>query len=83
MFLLVTAARNTNAQAGLEIGEKVRAAIEHHTFEYEGKRMPVTTSMGVAELRADIESPNTLLKMADKALYSAKQTGRNRVVVAT
>jgi two-component system cell cycle response regulator len=74
---------NTTSQSGLEIGEKIRAAIEHHTFEYEGKRIPVTTSMGIAELRADIESPNTLLKMADKALYAAKQSGRNCVVVAT
>jgi two-component system cell cycle response regulator len=73
---------NTNAVAGAEVGEKVRAAIETHAFIYEGKRMPVTTSMGVAELRADIESAQTLLKLADKALYQAKQSGRNKVVTA-
>jgi PleD family two-component response regulator len=38
--------------------------------------------MGVAELRADIESAQTLLKAADKALYVSKQTGRNKVSVA-
>jgi two-component system cell cycle response regulator len=74
---------NTNATQGAELAEKVRAAIESHAFMYEGKRLPVTTSLGVAELRADIESALTLLKSADKALYSAKQGGRNRVVIAS
>ena len=74
---------NTSGQAGAELAEKIRAAIETHAFIYEGKRLPVTSSMGVAELRADIESASTLLKSADKALYSAKQGGRNRVVIAT
>ena len=74
---------NTGAQAAAEIAEKVRHAIESHAFIYEGKRLPITTSMGVAELRADIESAQTLLEVADKALYAAKQGGRNRVVVAS
>ena len=74
---------NTNAFAGAQVGEKIRAAIETHAFIYEGQRLPITTSMGVAELRADIESAQTLLKTADKALYAAKQSGRNRVVTAS
>jgi len=73
---------NTNAKVAQELAERIRAAVETHAFVYEGKRLPVTTSMGIAELRTDIESAQTLLKAADKALYSAKQTGRNRVVVA-
>jgi diguanylate cyclase (GGDEF)-like protein len=74
---------NTSAQKAAELGEKIRAAVETHAFVYDGKRIPVTSSMGVAELRADIESAQTLLKMADKALYTAKTTGRNRVVTAS
>ncbi len=74
---------NTSAKAASELAEKIRAAVETHAFIYEGKRIPVTSSMGVAELTADIESAQTLLKMADKALYSAKAGGRNRVVVAS
>jgi two-component system cell cycle response regulator len=74
---------NTSAAAAEELAEKVRAAIEHHEFIYEGNRMPVTSSLGVAELNSEIESAQTLLKMADKAMYTAKQSGRNRVVVAT
>ncbi len=74
---------STNAKTACEIGERIRCAIEAHAFIYEGKRLPITTSMGVSELRADIESAQTLLKTADKALYQAKQGGRNKVVVAT
>lgn len=74
---------NTGSQAAGEIAEKVRATIENHKFMYEGKRLPVTTSLGVAEVTSDIESPQTLMKAADKALYAAKSGGRNRVVVAS
>jgi diguanylate cyclase (GGDEF)-like protein len=74
---------NTSASTATEIAERVRTAIETHAFIYEGKRLPVTTSMGVAELRSDVESAQTLLKNADKALYTAKQSGRNRVVTSS
>lgn len=72
---------NTNGKAAGELAEKIRSAVETHAFIYEGKRLPITTSLGVAELRTDIESAQTLLKRADKALYAAKTSGRNRVVV--
>ncbi|MCM2323232.1 MAG: GGDEF domain-containing protein [Oligoflexia bacterium] len=73
---------NMNAKAAQELAERIRAAVEMHPFIYEGKRLPVNISMGVAELASGIESAQTLLKAADKALYAAKQGGRNRVVVA-
>ena len=73
---------NTGAKAAAEMAERIRAAVETHAFIYEGKRLPITTSLGVAEIKADIESAQTLIKAADKALYSAKSGGRNRVVTA-
>lgn len=73
---------NTDGKAAAEMGEKIRVAIESHAFVYEGNRIPITSSLGIAELRAGIESAQTLLKNSDKALYQAKQTGRNKVVVA-
>lgn len=73
---------NTGVKDATEIAERIRAAIETHSFIYNGKRVPVTTSLGVAELTTGIESAATLMKHADTALYAAKNSGRNRVVVA-
>ena len=74
---------NTNAKDAADIAERIRSAVHSHAFVYEGKRLPVTTSLGVAELHTGIESAATLLKAADQALYQAKNSGRNKVVVAT
>ena len=73
---------NTPAPVAAEVAEKMRASIELHAFIYEGKRIPVTSSMGLAELQTGIESAQTLLKLADQALYEAKNTGRNRLCIA-
>ena len=72
---------NTSAQAAADVAEKFRSAVETHIFAYDEKRVPVTVSIGVSELRTDISSSQTLLKLADQALYEAKSNGRNRVVV--
>ncbi len=74
---------NANSEQGREQSEKIRKLVEEHLFIYDQKRIPVTVSMGVAQLDAQTESAQTLLRTADKALYSAKSGGRNRVVVAS
>jgi len=62
--------------------EEIRRAIETHTFEFEGKAIPVTASFGVAEARYDTdgETVEHIVKRADAHLYDAKKQGRNRVV---
>ena len=42
--------------------------------------IPVTLSIGIASLRGRDDTPASLLKRADQALYRAKRDGRNRVV---
>lgn len=74
---------NASAEQARIQAEKIRQLIENHFFNYDDKRIPVTLSMGVAALDSQVESAQTLLRSADKALYAAKQGGRNRVMVAS
>lgn len=57
--------------------DKLRATIAAHEFETVGR---ITVSMGVAEYKLP-ESQDALLHRADTALYRAKETGKNRVLV--
>lgn len=64
------------------LAEKVRAAVVNRSFGDESQNFPLTLSIGVAELRQE-ESGHDMIARADAALYRAKQTGRNRIEVAT
>ena len=64
----------------LELAERVRKSTESHPFSFEGKRLAVTVSIGVAEYApGSDESVETLYDRADTKLYEAKAAGRNRV----
>jgi two-component system, cell cycle response regulator len=66
----------------VDVAERIRATIHNHEFIYEGKRMPVSVSIGIAH-RRPTETWESLYKRADEASYVSKQGGRNRVTVAT
>jgi diguanylate cyclase (GGDEF)-like protein len=62
------------------LGERLRARVEGETFDYQGTRLPVTISVGVAALpEANVATSPELVKAADVSLYEAKRSGRNRV----
>jgi diguanylate cyclase (GGDEF)-like protein len=66
---------------GAEVfAERLRGLIEGHFFYYDHMSIPVTVSIGVAEAYSEIAHSDTLLKLADKALYTAKKEGRNCVI---
>ena len=62
-----------------EFADTVRKIIEHHEFEFEGNRIPVTVSLGVSHLDPTMTGPTDLLRVADENLFKAKRAGRNRV----
>ena len=60
--------------------ERLRRTIEEYPFKYNGIEFKVTVSIGVNSTDSDVETAGEFLDGADKALYSAKNNGRNRVI---
>ena len=69
----------TNLKQSFEIAERLRKLIENKEFIYDGKRLPVTASIGVADYRQGVNTGTDLFKRADEAVYKAKEGGRNQV----
>jgi diguanylate cyclase (GGDEF)-like protein len=71
---------DTGADGALEAAEKLRAAIERLTLP--GIDRTVTASVGAAVYPHTAADAESLLRLADRALYAAKASGRNRVELA-
>jgi diguanylate cyclase (GGDEF)-like protein len=72
----------TDRAGAQQIAENIRAAVEQLPLRA-GDETPITVSIGIATWTAATESGlESLLFSADKALYQAKESGRNRVVAA-
>lgn len=80
-------ALSLNGYTALEaelLGNNLRKQLERQSLDSSEGNIPVTLSMGVAEaITGTKETVDQLLNKADKALYSAKQSGRNQVHVYT
>jgi len=72
---------DTNAEGAAIVASRLRHAIEAHTFSSNGCEVPVTISLGVAERTSEHAKPDDLVVDADRALYAAKEHGRNQVWV--
>ena len=59
--------------------ERLRKAVEEYPFNHNGQKIQVTISVGVSEVSKKIETVNQLFEDADKALYKAKENGRNQI----
>ena len=67
----------------VEIAERIRAAMNAAPVRVGGVSVPVTVSVGVASWpEVEATTPTNLIRLADAALYRAKQSGRDRVAVA-
>jgi diguanylate cyclase (GGDEF)-like protein len=79
-FLVVLV--NNDLAGARTFAERWRRAIEDSTFELEdGVRVSTSVSVGVASYGPDCDTPDQLVRRADRALYQAKDAGRNRVRV--
>jgi diguanylate cyclase (GGDEF)-like protein len=50
-------------------------------FEFNGRKIPVTVSLGIAELESHRQSLDEIVSCADDALYKSKHNGRNRTTI--
>lgn len=69
-------------QKAVNIAERIRKAVENHSFVLStGKIINITVSIGVANYPETTDDINKIKEEADSALYKAKKTGRNKVVL--
>ncbi len=79
-FALIS--RGLDEEVAQHFGERVRRSVERYPFRFQGRDIPVTVSVGIAALpTAPVTDHLGLVAVADKALYDAKNGGRNRVCV--
>ncbi|MCB1850543.1 MAG: EAL domain-containing protein [Gammaproteobacteria bacterium] len=64
----------------VEIAERMRLAVQEGHGAKFTNALRITSSFGVSTISSDIENVNRLVEQADKALYVAKESGRNRVI---
>lgn len=73
----------TDIQCAREAAERLRRSVNTMLFKVRQNAVNVSISLGVAALEENHQStPEKLIDKADSALYRAKQTGRNRTVIA-
>jgi diguanylate cyclase len=78
-FLIVLPETGVEAAASAMV--RVQRELTRHFFLHENEKMLITFSCGVA-LRHQNEDQASLMARADRAMYRAKESGKNRVVIA-
>ena len=75
---------HTEGERAERVAERIRAAVADFTFLEADHRLKITVSAGVATFPSNpaIVSAEHLVAAADRALYTAKKAGKNRIVVA-
>jgi len=76
-FALITP--EVGLDGATELAGKIHRLIADTRFEFEGTRVAVTVSVGVAEWQPHYEDPSDLFKAADEKMFEAKRNGRNQV----
>lgn len=70
----------TDSQGAFDVAERLRKIVKGYEFYKVGDPLHITISAGIAAFpHPRVDEPKKLVEYADKALYAAKQNGRNRV----
>ncbi|BDU50928.1 sensor domain-containing diguanylate cyclase [Haliovirga abyssi] len=72
---------NTNMQGAYKTAERIRYNIENMKLKHKNLILNVTVSVGVSIYPTNALDSESLIKTTDLALYKAKESGRNRVIV--
>jgi diguanylate cyclase (GGDEF)-like protein len=67
----------TNLMGARIVGERLRNRAANHAFVFNGRKMPVTISVGMAERQGGSEEAGALCGRMEQAIGQAKQMGRN------
>jgi two-component system cell cycle response regulator len=74
---------DTDLETGGMVAERIRRSVENSELKsLDQRRVPVTVSIGVAQLTSEIGDPIGLTQKASDALLEAKHSGRNRVIMS-
>jgi diguanylate cyclase len=71
---------DTDAQTALLVANKLRTTVEKTSFKASGDKISITLSCGLSQFLTG-DTYEAIFERADKALYQAKQNGRNQCVV--
>jgi len=74
---------NCDIAGGIETANRIQNSLAKHCVDIDGKKVCVTLSIGVSTIDERYKNLDQLINDADKAMYQAKENGRNRIEVLT
>jgi len=72
---------DTNEIQAMIALERIRYNLTHRIFDFEQNKLKVFFSAGIVEANENIQQPEEMIRLADKAMYEAKKTGGNKIVI--
>ena len=72
---------DTPGEGGMVFCERLRKAIEAAVIVHDGTKIPITVSLGLAEINYDDDNAAAWLSQSDQALYASKEGGRNKTTL--
>lgn len=80
-LLLINKRDKTATETKINICERIRNNVAKENFSYDGNDIKVTVSIGVHKHPSLEKNLQEAIKIADKMLYEAKSSGRNKIVI--